>query len=132
MVKPTVRQTGVPRKTIDPRLSQLKGDAVQIFEIDRSTVVFQLRSLRRAIDEGAQEMEMVAAERVFSRSLSQTLIRKARKLHLVARDLNGLLRLVERAHVDKPSTRPEPKSEASYPRGARSQMRRSNSMLKKG
>jgi hypothetical protein len=119
MVKPTVRQTPVPPKTLDPRLSQLEGDAAQIFEIDRSTVVVQLRSLRRAIDEGAEEMEMVAAENVFSKSLSRTLVGSARKLHLVARDLNRLLRLVERADVDKPLTRSEPKSQPSSPDGKR-------------
>lgn len=119
MVKRTIRQTAIPPKTFNPRLGQLERDTVEIFEIDRSAMVLQLRTLRNAIDEGAEEMEMVAAESVFRKSLSRTLTRSARKLHLVARDLNRLLRLVELAHVDKPPTRPEPKSEPSSPRGAR-------------
>jgi deoxyribose-phosphate aldolase len=71
------------------------------FEIDRSTVTLQLRNLRRAVDEGAMEMDMVAAERVFGKSLSDALIRSARRLHSIATDLDSLLRLVARAHLPK-------------------------------
>lgn len=60
-----------------------------------------MRRLRRTIDEGAEEIEMVSAESVFSKPLSRTLIRSARKLHLVARDLNRLVRLIEQARVPK-------------------------------
>lgn len=73
------------------------------FEIDRSTVARDLKNLRSAIEDGAKQIEMVAAERVFDQSLSQALVQKARELHLVARDLNGLLRLVERARMPKRS-----------------------------
>jgi hypothetical protein len=71
------------------------------FEIDRSTVTLQLRNLRRAVDEGAMEMDMVAAERVFGKPVSLALVRSARKLHLIATDLDSLLRLVARAHLPK-------------------------------
>jgi predicted ATP-dependent protease len=64
------------------------------FEIDRSTVSTELRALQRTIKEGAKQIDMVAAERVFDQSLSRALVRRARKLHLVARDLSGLIRLV--------------------------------------
>jgi len=115
MVKRNARQVVVPPKSFDPLWSPR-----EIFEIDRSNVVLQLRTLRHAIDEGAQEMEMVAAERVFAKSLSRTLMRRARKLRVVAKDLNSLLRLVERSHVERPPARPAPKSERSSPRSARS------------
>jgi len=115
MVKRNARHVVIPPESFDP----LWGPR-EIFEIDRSNVVLQLRTLRHAIDEGAQEIEMVAAERVFGKSLSRTLMRKARKLRLIAKDLNGLLRLVERAHAEKPPGRTAPKSERSSPRSARS------------
>jgi hypothetical protein len=120
MVKPTIRETATSPKTFNPRLGHLEGYTAEDFESDRSDVVLQLRTLLRAIEEGAQEMEMVAAEGVFSKSLSRTLVRRAQKLLLIAKDLNGLLRLVERAHVEKPPGRPAPKSEPSSPRSARS------------
>ena len=71
------------------------------FEIDRSTVTLQLRNLRRAVDEGAMEMDLVAAERVFGKPVSHALMRIARKLHLIATDLDSLLRLVARARMPK-------------------------------
>jgi hypothetical protein len=74
---------------------------VTYFEIDRSTVSSELQNLKSAIEEGAKQIEMVAAERVFDRSLSAALVRKARELHLVARDLKGLLKLVARARMPK-------------------------------
>jgi hypothetical protein len=119
MVKPTVRQATVPPKTFDPRLSQSEGDAAQIFEIDRSTVVFQLRSLRSAIDHGAEEMEMVAAEKVFVKSVSRALTHRARTLRLAAKDLNRLLRLVERAQVPKAPERLQLKPTSRNRRKAR-------------
>lgn len=76
-------------------------DAAQIFEIDRSNMVIQLRSLRREIEAGAEEMEMVAAERVFREALCRALVKEAGKLHVTARELTSLKRLVERAHMPK-------------------------------
>jgi hypothetical protein len=105
VVKRNVRQDTDFPKSFDPQLDQR-----EIFEIDRSNLILQLRSLRRAIDEGAEEMEMVAIERVFSKSLSGVLARGGQKLRLAARDLNRVLRLIERAHVPKaPPERPDQK-----------------------
>jgi hypothetical protein len=115
MVKPTIRQTAIPSKSIE-RLSQLEADAADIFELDRSALVLGLRSLWRAIDEGAEEMEMVAIENVFGKSLSRALTRKGRKLRLAAKDLNRIIRLVEQAHVPKAQGRPTPKRNRSRPK----------------
>jgi hypothetical protein len=101
-------------KTLDPQLDQLK-----IFEIDRSNLILQLRTLRRAIDEAAEEMEMVAIERVFSKSPSGALARGGQKLRLAARDLNRVLRLIERAHIPKAPGRPGPKPKLGNRRKAR-------------
>jgi len=68
------------------------------FDFDRATVARELKALQRTIAEGAKQIEMVAAERVFAKPLSRALGRRARKLHLVAKDLESLLRLVARAH----------------------------------
>ncbi len=90
------------RKNTRPRARKPTDNELTYFEIDRSTVARDLQSLKSAIEEGAKQIEMVAAERVFDRSLSRELVRSARKLQLVARDLNGLLKLVARAHMPKP------------------------------
>lgn len=109
MVKLNIRKTATPPKTFDPRLDQLEGDAAEVFEIDRSNLVSQLRTLRYAIDEGALEMEMVASERVFGKSVSGALTRGGQKLRLAARDLYRLLRLLERARAPKGPGRPDKK-----------------------
>ena len=62
----TARQRAILPKTFDLRL-----DRIEIFQIDRANMVLQLRRLRRAIDAGAEEIEMVSAESVFSKSLSR-------------------------------------------------------------
>jgi hypothetical protein len=77
------------------------------FETDRSIVARELRSLQRATEEGAKQIDMVAAERVFDEPLSRALIRRARGLHLIARDLTSLLRLVAQAHIP-PQRRNDP------------------------
>jgi len=105
------RQNAVLPQTFDSLISQR-----EIFEIDRSNLVRQLRTIRRAINESAEEMEMVAIEQVFVKRVSQALIRTARKLYRVAEDLNGLQRLIERAHApgafngSDPKPRNRPKS----------------------
>jgi len=109
MVKLNIRKPNTSRKTFKPRLDQLEGDAAEIFEIDRSNLVLQLQTLRYAIDESALEMEMVATERVFGKSVSGALMSGGLKLRLVARDLNRLLRLVERARAPKGPGRPDKK-----------------------
>jgi hypothetical protein len=97
VVKRNIRQGTPASKTFD--LLQL--DQQGIFEIDRSNMILQLQSLRREIEVGAEEMEMVAAERVFRESLSRALVKEAGKLHAIARELSMLKRLVERAHMPK-------------------------------
>jgi hypothetical protein len=109
MVKPTDRRSAIPQKTANQLLSLLEGDDTEIFEIDRSNLALQLRTLRRTINEGAEEIDMVAIESVFVRAVSRALTKTAQKMYLVAEDLDGLLRLVERARAPKLSGRPEPK-----------------------
>jgi hypothetical protein len=106
MVKPTDRRTAIPQKTVG---QLLKGDHARIFEIDRSNLVLQLRTIRRAINETAEEMEMVAIERVFVRPVSQTLTRTARKLYRLAEDLYGLNRMIEQARAPAAPVRPKRK-----------------------
>jgi hypothetical protein len=96
----SARQNAILAQTFDSLISQR-----EIFEIDRSNLVRQLRTIRRAINESAEEMEMVAVEQVFVKRVSQALIRTARKLYRGAEDLNGLQRLIERAHLPKPPER---------------------------
>jgi hypothetical protein len=84
-----------------PKTFDWSLDQNEIFEIDRSNLVLELRTIRRAINESAEEMEMVAAERVFLDSVSRILARTARKLYRVSEDLHGLHRMVERARVPK-------------------------------
>jgi hypothetical protein len=96
---------GKPKKarqgSVLPETFYSRMDRQDIFEIDRSNVVAQLRVIRRAINEGAEEMEMVAIERVFVDSISQELTRTARKLYQLAEDLSGLHRMIERASLPK-------------------------------
>jgi hypothetical protein len=94
-------------------------DQHDIFEIDRSHVVAQLRIIRRAINEGAEEMEMVAIEKVFVNSVSQALTRTARKLYQLAEELSGLHRMVERAQPPEEPGRSNPKSRPRPRRKAR-------------
>ena len=84
-----------------PETFYSRMDRHDIFEIDRSNMVAQLRIIRRAINEGAEEMEMVAIERVFAKSVSQELTRTARKLYQFAEELSGLHRIIERATLPK-------------------------------
>ena len=116
MVKPTDRRTAIPQKTVN---QLLKGDHVRIFEIDRSNLVLQLRTIRRAINETAEEMEMVAIERVFVKPVSQTLARTARKLYRLAEDLYGLNRMIEHAHPPaapgRPKRKPRPRNRPKPP-----------------
>jgi hypothetical protein len=106
MVKPIDRRTAISQKTVN---QLLKGDHARIFEIDRSNLVLQLRTIRRAINETAEEMEMVAIERVFVKPVSQTLTRTARKLYRLAEDLYGLNRMIEHAQPPAAPGRPKRK-----------------------
>jgi hypothetical protein len=114
VVKRNVRRDTDLPKTFDLQLNQQ-----EIFEIDRSNLVLQLRTIRRAINESAEEMEMVAIERVFVKAVSRALTRTSRKLYRIAEDLSDLHRLIERASLPraldesdpkpKPRNRPKPR-----------------------
>jgi hypothetical protein len=116
MVKSTDERRLIPQKTVN---QLLKGDHARIFEIDRSNLVLQLRSIRRAINETAEEMEMVAIERVFAKPVSQTLTRTARKLYRLAEGLYGLNRMIEHAHPPaapaRPKRKPRPRNRPKPP-----------------
>ena len=56
MVKKITRQDAIAPGPFDPL-----PDHVQIFRIDRANMLLHLHSLRRAIDAGAEEIEMVSA-----------------------------------------------------------------------
>jgi hypothetical protein len=96
--------------TVLPETFDSRFDQHEIFEIDRSNLVLQLRTICRAINESAEEMEMVAVERVFVQSVSQALALTARKFYRVAKDLNGLHRIIERAHLPEERGRSNRKS----------------------
>jgi hypothetical protein len=115
MVKRNVHSDVISPQTFEPRLDQ-----PAIFEFDRSNLVIQLRTLQHTIDESAEELEMVAVERVFAKALSRTLTRKARKLHLLAEDLDGLLHQVEQAGGPKAPGRSGPKPKPRNRRNKRS------------
>jgi hypothetical protein len=95
----------VLQETLDPRLNQR-----EIFEIDRSNLALQLQALRSAIFGAADEIQMVALESVFRKALSRRLTRSASDLRLVAKNLDHLLRLVERALPEAPGGRPKPRN----------------------
>lgn len=61
------------------------------FEFDRGIVAGVLDTLQGAINEGATQMEMVADERMFDKSLSETFSRTAQHLNRMARKLEKLL-----------------------------------------
>jgi hypothetical protein len=105
--------------TILPKTFGLRLNPHDIFEIDRSNLILQLRTIRRAINESAEEIKMVAIERVFVESVSRALSRSARKLYLVEKQLNGLHRMIERAHPPEEPERSNPKSRPRPRRKAR-------------
>jgi hypothetical protein len=115
VVKRNVRRDTDLPKTLDLQLNQH-----EIFEIDRCNLVLQLRTIRRAINESAEEMEMVSIERVFVKAVSQALTRTARKLYHVAEDLSDLQRLIERArppgafHESDPKPKPRNRPKARH------------------
>ena len=119
MVKHTDRLPPVRPKTPNHLLNLLEADDTEIFEIDRSNLVLQLRTIRRAINESAEEMEMVAIERVFVKSVSQALARTARKLYRVSADLSALHRMVEQARPPtvpgRPPRKPTPRNRRKTP-----------------
>jgi len=119
MVKHTDRRPPVRQKTANQLLNLLEGDDTEIFEIDRSNLVLELRTIRRAINESAEEMEMVAIEKVFVKSVCQALARTARKLYRVSEDLSALHRMVEEARPPtapgRPPRKPPPRNRRKTP-----------------
>jgi hypothetical protein len=106
MVNQSVRRPRVSPKTVNHSFNPLDGDDSEIFEIDRSSLVLQLDTLRRAINESAEEMEMVADEAVFAKSVSGALTRAARKLSRASQDLKALHRIIQQAQSPEAPGRP--------------------------
>jgi hypothetical protein len=71
--------------------------ALQCFHLDRADVSLSLGRLSRTLGAGAMELEMVAAERVFNKSFSAKLIRRARDLLRLSKELNHLHEKAARA-----------------------------------
>lgn len=114
MLRPGKTKKARPRAVL-PETFDLRLDQKAIFEIDRSNLVLQLRAVKRAIDEAAEEMEMVALEKVFVNTVSQALTRTSRKLYAIAKDLTDLHRIIKRARLPRPEkskrkSRPRPRS----------------------
>lgn len=66
-----------------------------------SLVLRQIDDLQLAIDDNAKELEMVAAEGVFRKSLSARLLLASRTLKEIAPELRALRRLVARSAASK-------------------------------
>jgi len=60
------------------------------FELDRGIVIGQVSTLRRSITNGAKQMDMIAAEKIFDQPLSEMILRKAQALQKLARELKEL------------------------------------------
>jgi hypothetical protein len=67
------------------------------FEFDRDAVLRQIDSTQAAVEGGAKELEMVAAEEIFAKSLSEMLLRTACALNTAARGLRALRGPIARA-----------------------------------
>jgi len=72
------------------------------FEIDRSVLIGQVKSLRLTIRGALTEIAMVADENVFDKRLSAKLKRKARALNRMAQRLDALSKVLARAKLPKP------------------------------
>jgi hypothetical protein len=57
------------------------------FEFDRNAVLRQIEMAQGALDENANELEMVAVEGVFEKSLSDELSRTSRSLYAISQEL---------------------------------------------
>jgi len=60
------------------------------FELDRGVVIGQVSALRRSITNGAKQLDMIAAEKIFDQPLSEMILRKAIALQKLARELKQL------------------------------------------
>jgi hypothetical protein len=80
------------RTVTEKRGTKIPGDLDRkCFEFDREIVAGILDTLQGAINAGAAQMEMVADERMFDKSLSGTFSRTAQHLNRMARKLEKLL-----------------------------------------
>jgi hypothetical protein len=67
------------------------------FDVDRRAVLHQIDSTRATLDGNAKELEMVAAEGLFEKSLSDLLLRTSQALSTIAQELRALRAAVARA-----------------------------------
>ncbi|MGA7869329.1 MAG: hypothetical protein WCA22_00380 [Candidatus Binatus sp.] len=71
------------------------------FEADRRALVRQLKAVGNAIEDGASEMAMIAAENVFDEQVSKVLTREARAMYRMVRGLKDLRLAVARARLPR-------------------------------
>jgi len=71
------------------------------FEADRDALVHELEVVESALENGATEMTMIAAENVFERQVSKILNAEARAMLRLVRGLKDLRIAVARARVPK-------------------------------
>ncbi len=71
------------------------------FEADRDALVRKLKMVESALEDGATEMTMIAAENVFERQVSKILNNEARVLLRMVRGLKDLRNAVARARFPK-------------------------------
>ena len=63
----------------------------RFFEYDRRIISGAVKALRESVQEGALQLEMCAAERMFDDTLSASLSRTSRKLERINRALESIL-----------------------------------------
>jgi len=71
------------------------------FQADQNVLVKELKFVENAIEDGATEMAMCAAESVFDEQVSKFLTGEARALHRMVRGLKDLRVEVARARLPK-------------------------------
>ncbi len=71
------------------------------FEADRDALVRELKMVESALEDGATEMTMIAAENVFERQVSKILNAEGRAMLRMVRGLKDLRVAVARARFPK-------------------------------
>ena len=79
------------------------------FEADRDALVHELKVVENALEDGATEMTMIAAENVFERQVSKILNNEARSMLRMVRGLKDLRIAVARARLSKSRNGASPK-----------------------
>ena len=88
---PQSRPSRIERRVVPPDLVDHTSEFERRwFELDRSAVIGQLSSLRRAISNGAKQLEMIAAERIFEKPLSEEVRLTTVTLKRIGRQLKEL------------------------------------------